>query len=130
MSTATSEINFTEKCLERHNSVESVNSSNDEYEQESEDNDENFELDDDLVNLLKQKYNVMSSMPPPQFTNTRYYCALELVKNGCCCFFFVKSILQKCHLGFDSNKKISGNGFYAIFHIVWQSMIFQIIFFP
>ena len=34
MSTATSEINFTEKCLERHNSVESVNSSNDEYEQE------------------------------------------------------------------------------------------------
>ena len=37
MSTATSEINFTEKCLERHNSVESVNSSNDEYEQESPD---------------------------------------------------------------------------------------------
>ena len=69
MSTATSEINFTEKCLERHNSVESVNSSN---EEESED--ENFELEDhhNLVNLLKQKYNVMSSMPPPQFTNTRY----------------------------------------------------------
>ena len=44
--------------------------------------------------------------------------------------FFVKSILQKCHLGFDSNKKISGNGFHAIIHIVWQSMIFQIIFFP
>ena len=91
MSTATSEINFTEKCLERHNSVESVNSSNDEYEQESEDNDENFELDDDLVNLLKQKYNVMSSMPPPQFTNTRYYCALELVKNGCWFFREINS---------------------------------------
>ena len=62
------EIN-TKFGLERHNSVESVNSSN---EEESED--ENFELEDhhNLVNLLKQKYNVMSSMPPPQFTNTRY----------------------------------------------------------
>ena len=70
MSTTSSvqEIN-TKFGLERHNSVESVNSSN---EEESED--ENFELEDhhNLVNLLKQKYNVMSSMPPPQFTNTRY----------------------------------------------------------
>ena len=68
-SSVVQEIN-TKFGLERHNSVESVNSSN---EEESED-EENFELEDhhNLVNLLKQKYNVMSSMPPPQFTNTRY----------------------------------------------------------
>ena len=89
MSTTTSttseiqEIN-TKFGLERHGSVESVNSSiNDDEEDEFED-DENFELDGDddhdLVNLLKQKYNGISSMPPLLFTNTRYYCALKLHK--------------------------------------------------
>ena len=75
-SSVVQEIN-TKFGLERHNSVESVNSSN---EEESED--ENFELEDhhNLVNLLKQKYNVMSSMPPPQFTNTRYIACSKITQ--------------------------------------------------